>query len=42
LGNIRNWPENFFGDEMGDVTKQARAAMKKRTQADTATLEVRP
>lgn len=30
FGNIRNWPENFFGDEMGDVTAQAKAAMKKR------------
>lgn len=30
FGNIRNWPENFFGDEMGDVTEQAKAAMKKR------------
>ena len=29
-GNIRNWPENFFGDEMGDITAQAKAAMKKR------------
>ncbi len=30
FGNILNWPENFFGDEMGDITKQAKAAMKKR------------
>ncbi|HPV04723.1 MAG TPA: DUF3696 domain-containing protein [Myxococcota bacterium] len=30
LGNIKNWPENFFGDEMGDITEQAKAAMKKR------------
>ena len=29
-GNIRNWPENFFGDEMGDVTEQAKAGLKKR------------
>lgn len=32
FGNIRNWPENFFGDEMGDITEQAKAAMKKRAQ----------
>lgn len=32
FGNIQNWPENFFGDEMGDVTEQAKAAMKKRMQ----------
>jgi predicted ATPase len=30
FGNIENWPENFFGDEMGDITEQAKAAMKKR------------
>lgn len=29
-GNIRNWPDNFFGDEMTDITKQAQAAMKKQ------------
>ena len=29
-GNIKNWPENFFGDEMGDIMKQANAAMQKR------------
>lgn len=32
FGNILNWPENFFGDEMGDITKQAQAAMKKRAR----------
>ncbi len=31
-GNIQNWPENFFGDEMGDIIKQATAAMNKRSQ----------
>ncbi|WP_245874748.1 DUF3696 domain-containing protein [Desulfobulbus oralis] len=31
-GNIQNWPENFFGDEMDDIIKQAEAAMKKRMQ----------
>ena len=30
FGTIKNWPENFFGDEMGDITEQAKAAMKKR------------
>ncbi len=29
-GNIHNWPKHFFGDEMGDITEQAKAAMKKR------------
>lgn len=32
FGNILNWPENFFGDEMQDITEQAKAAMKKRMQ----------
>lgn len=32
FGNIQNWPENFFGNEMGDVTEQAKAAMSKRIQ----------
>jgi len=32
FGYILNWPENFFGDEMGDITEQAKAAMKKRMQ----------
>lgn len=30
FGNIHNWPENFFGDEMGDITGQAKAALEKR------------
>ncbi len=30
FGNIQNWPKDFFGDEMGDITEQAKAAMKKR------------
>ena len=30
FGNIHNWPKNFFGDEMGDVTAHANAAMEKR------------
>ena len=35
FGSIKNWPENFFGDEIGDITGQANAAMKKRIeQAD--------
>jgi predicted ATPase len=35
FGNIQNWPDNFFGDEMGDITEQAKAAMKKRMQQGT-------
>lgn len=29
-GNILNWPENFFGDEMGDIIEQAKASIKRR------------
>jgi len=32
FGNIQNWPDNFFGDEMLDITEQAKAGMKKRMQ----------
>ncbi len=32
FGSIMNWPENFFGDEMTDITEQAKAAMRKRMQ----------
>jgi predicted ATPase len=35
FGNIRNWPENFFGDDMGDITEQSKAAIKKRIQQST-------
>lgn len=32
FGSILNWPDNFFGNEMEDVTEHAKAAMKKRRQ----------
>ena len=31
-GNILNWPEHFFGDEMGDIAGQAKAALKRRKE----------
>ncbi len=40
FGNIQNWPENFFGDEMDDITAQAKAAMKKRMQQSAEASEV--
>ncbi|RLE19094.1 MAG: DUF3696 domain-containing protein [Acidobacteria bacterium] len=40
FGNIRNWPENFFGDEMGDITAHAKAAMAKRMEPDNGESEV--
>ena len=36
FGNILNWPENFFGDEMGDITEQAKAAIQKRKKQSTS------
>ena len=29
-GNISNWPENFFGDEMGDLLAMTEAAMRRQ------------
>jgi len=29
-GDIENWPENFFGDEMGEIAARTRAAMERR------------
>jgi predicted ATPase len=40
FGNIQNWPENFFGNEIGDITKQAKAAMKKRMGQSSSGAEV--
>jgi predicted ATPase len=37
FGNIANWPENFFGDEMEDITQQSKAAIiKRKVQAENA------
>ncbi|MEW6519195.1 MAG: DUF3696 domain-containing protein [Thermodesulfobacteriota bacterium] len=30
FGEIENWPENFFGDEMAELTARTVAAMKRR------------
>ncbi|MHB1046356.1 MAG: AAA family ATPase [Thermoanaerobaculia bacterium] len=30
FGNILNWPKDFFGDEMGDLTAMADAAMRRQ------------
>lgn len=29
-GDITNWPDNFFGDEMGDIVARTEAASKRR------------
>jgi AAA ATPase domain/Protein of unknown function (DUF3696) len=30
FGNIKNWPEDFFGDDMGDLVAMTDAAMKRQ------------
>jgi len=30
FGNILNWPEHFFGDEMGDLAAMTEAAMQRK------------
>lgn len=30
LGTISNWPDDFFGDEMGEIAETARAAIRKK------------
>jgi len=32
FGNISNWPEDFFGDQMEDITEQSKSALKKRIE----------
>ena len=34
-GEIINWPENFFGDEMEDITARTLAAIKKRSSGNS-------
>ena len=30
FGNISNWPDNFFGDQMEDISRQRLAAIRRR------------
>jgi len=32
FGDIANWPENFFGDEMADLTARTTAAMQRQKE----------
>jgi predicted ATPase len=34
FGEIENWPENFFGDEMGDIAARTLAALERQATAD--------
>jgi len=31
-GNITNWPQDFFGDEMGDLAAMTEAAAERRNR----------
>lgn len=33
FGNIRNWPEGFFGDELGELAAMTEATMKRKLAA---------
>jgi predicted ATPase len=34
FGNIANWPENFFGDEMGDLFAMTEAQRERQKRAE--------
>jgi predicted ATPase len=34
FGNINNWPQGFFGDEMGDLVAMTEAAMQRQMAGD--------
>lgn len=36
FGNIRNWPEHFFGDELGDLVAMTEAAARRQQQVNGA------
>ena len=33
-GEIKNWPEHFFGDEMGEIAETRKAAIKRKMKAE--------
>jgi predicted ATPase len=32
FGEIRNWPDNFFGDEMSEIAATRKAVLKRKMQ----------
>ncbi len=34
FGNIANWPQDFFGDQFGEIAAMSEAALKRRQEAD--------
>jgi predicted ATPase len=41
FGNISNWPENFFGDEMGDLMRMAQAGAERQALQAESTSNVK-
>lgn len=37
FGEIENWPEGFFGDDLGEITARTKAAMQRRIQGEGQT-----
>lgn len=35
FGEIRNWPMNFFGDELGEISAMRKAILKRKMSAET-------
>src|SRR5690606_40847094 len=35
FGEIENWPDNFFGDEMGDIAARTLAALDRQSRGGT-------
>ena len=36
FGHIKNWPENFFGDELGDLVAMTKKAMERKASGESA------
>ena len=39
FGEIENWPENFFGDEMADISARTLAAMAAKKRQPTSRVQ---
>lgn len=39
FGNIQNWPEHFFGDDIEDITEQSKAGLLKKIQQEKTQLK---
>ena len=34
FGNIANWPEDFFGDQFGEIAAMSEAALKRQGRSE--------